>query len=107
MTENLAGKKLSQLKDESETAYKLICFLGYLDGNRISMKVIKKILNKIRVEEVDSVLNNLYSTQEFTLKDFHVYSITKDFQKQIRSTININEEKKNIRYFSIYFSRNI
>ncbi len=92
MSEN-SEKKLNKLKEESEVAYWLACFLAYLNGRRISIKVVRKILNIIETDDVNDALENLYRTYEFTLKDVHVYSITEAFQEQIKKTIEKNDAK--------------
>ncbi|RNA12680.1 tetratricopeptide repeat [Brachionus plicatilis] len=84
------------LKTEHPLKYKALMYLSYLDGQSISIELIRSILINEDNNEICEVIEDLEDFAVLKENEVHEYKIHESIQKEIQSTLKNDEEKKNV-----------
>ena len=82
------------LKTEHPLEYKLLMYLSYLDGQSISIELIRRILINEDNNEISEVIEHLAEIAVLKENELHEYKIHESIQKEIQTTLKNDDEKK-------------
>jgi len=95
------------LEKENQVDYKLLRYLSLLDGQSISIELIRSILIDEDNNEMSETINRLEEISILKTNEVNEYKIHESIQKEIHITLNNEDEKKYIVNRSILAVNNL